>query len=821
MGALKRDRLDRQPSDNALGKHADVQVSRDTVGAWLRGERFPQQVDPLLAVLAQIRAEADCRGLLGTPVDSVAGDTVSELLDLGRWRRAWEDEQQGRVQANKDAAYRQRAQAALEDNERRARQAALADRPRPLRYWSAQRLGVHPAIAGCTTGSGGEGFVLPRYVPRLHDAELRQRLSAATVEKARPLLVVVCGESCTGKTRTAFEALHAAVPDDFNLLFPADADGLLEVLAADAVAPRTVVWLNEAQDYLDGPKSEAVSAGLLRCLDTDGPLLMIATLWPDHDQRLTKRSAPGTEDRHRSTRALLAQAHYTRVPDSFSNVLDAVRKAARGDRSLAAAVQTGGADLTQTLAAGPDLVAHYEYPAGEYGVYGRALISAAMDAYRLGATGPLPLGFLEAAATGYLTGAERAVANPDLWFAGAFAHARTLIKQTVRPLQDVPRPSGIGALPDVARLADYLQQHGRRTRRTQCPPASFWDAAVVHLIDPTDLTNLADAAKQRLRYRHAAKLHCAAANAGNTHSLWMLARMREEAGDQQEAERLYLAAANAAHPETLMFLAEIHSEAGRNEEAERLLRQAVDAGHNSALPMLAAIREQAGDKREAERLAQQAAHSGDTIGLTLLAEMRKNAGDKREAERLAQMAVDAGDSYALTTMAVWSAEAGDQQEAERLYLAAANAGNSIGVYFLAKIWEEAGDQQRAEQLYRSAVDAGHTHLLMDLAQTRRNAGNLVEAERLAQQAADTGDGNALITLAGWCEETGDYRKAEHLYLAAANAGFGHILEKLASLRQDSPEMYKRYGLDAGGALSGPWEWPEPRSAFELGSSNSS
>ncbi|WP_328743781.1 hypothetical protein OHT57_00385 [Streptomyces sp. NBC_00285] len=78
------------------------------------------------------------------------------------------------------------------------------------------------------------------------------------------LLVVVRGESCTGKTRTAVEALTAAVPDDFQLLFPTDADSLLAALAADVLSPRSVLWLNEAQDYLDGPVGEAAAAALLR-----------------------------------------------------------------------------------------------------------------------------------------------------------------------------------------------------------------------------------------------------------------------------------------------------------------------------------------------------------------------------------------------------------------------------------------------------------------------------------------------------------------------------------------------------------------------------
>ncbi|MFI8301460.1 hypothetical protein ACIGCZ_36745 [Streptomyces nigra] len=41
------------------------------------------------------------------------------------------------------------------------------------------------------------------------------------------------------------------------------------------------------------------------------------------------------------------------------------------------------------------------------------------------------------------------------------------------------------------RLADYLEQHGRTTRRHLCPDSSFWHAAATHLTQPNDLDNLA------------------------------------------------------------------------------------------------------------------------------------------------------------------------------------------------------------------------------------------------------------------------------------------------------------------------------------------
>ncbi|MEU9879722.1 hypothetical protein [Streptomyces phaeochromogenes] len=148
---------------------------------------------------------------------------------------------------------------ALKDEERRARQAVLADHPRPVRWWSQQRLGAHPAIPGRAVA--GTEFVLPTFVPRSHDAQLRKIVSAACAEGASSRFVVICGASGTGKSRSACEAL-AAVPDDFDLIFPADSEGLLAALAADALGPRTVLWLNEAHDYFDSLSAPPLQ---LRC----------------------------------------------------------------------------------------------------------------------------------------------------------------------------------------------------------------------------------------------------------------------------------------------------------------------------------------------------------------------------------------------------------------------------------------------------------------------------------------------------------------------------------------------------------------------------
>ncbi|MGW7647125.1 tetratricopeptide repeat protein, partial [Streptomyces bobili] len=520
---------------------------------------------------------------------------------------------------------------------------------RPLHAWTAKRLGVHPAISGNPARQALTDFVLPAYVSRQHDEELRAHLAASSAAHAQPTLVLVRGQSCTGKTRTAYEAVREAVPGDFRLLFPIDAGSLLEVLQAGVVTSRTVLWLNEAQDYLTGPDGEAVAAALLRRLDGVGPLLVIATLWPTYDETLSNRpSGPGDEDPHRHARALLAQALRIYLPRSFAGELDAVGSAAGDDPSLAAVMNLGTVNVTQTLAAGPDLVEHYEHPVGDHGTYGHALISAAMDAHRLGATHPLPVAFLQHAAPGYLTEAERAAADPNGWLDSALAYARQPIKEITSAFLDVPNPSGMGPQPGVIRLIDYLQQHGRHTRWALCPPATFWASASQHLPAHADLIKLANAAQTRHRYRHAAILHCAAADAGDTATLRVLARLRKAAGDLEGAERLYQEADDTESLVALKAeLAELRAKAGDLEGAERLYQEAAEAGDDIALRKLVQLREQIGDTEGAERFARQAADAGNELALHELARLRKAAGDLEGAERLYQEAAEAGDDIAL------------------------------------------------------------------------------------------------------------------------------------------------------------------------------
>jgi hypothetical protein len=120
-----------------------------------------------------------------------------------------------------------------------------------------RRLGVHAAVS--VPGVPDEDP--PEYVPRDTDNGqfgVRAKVIAAAERGGFVLLV---GGSSVGKTRSAFEAVKALLPD-WQLVHPA---GPAEVAGlAAAPSPQTVVWLDELQRYLDG--QDGLSGGVVRAL---------------------------------------------------------------------------------------------------------------------------------------------------------------------------------------------------------------------------------------------------------------------------------------------------------------------------------------------------------------------------------------------------------------------------------------------------------------------------------------------------------------------------------------------------------------------------
>ena len=98
-------------------------------------------------------------------------------------------------------------------------------------------------------------------------------------------MIVVTGTSCTGKSRSLYEALlrHEQIRDR-PLFCRADPEQLLEFLSDDDLSPRTVLWLTDLDQYLLSPLGERIATALRDLLrqPLKAPVAIVATLWPQY-----------------------------------------------------------------------------------------------------------------------------------------------------------------------------------------------------------------------------------------------------------------------------------------------------------------------------------------------------------------------------------------------------------------------------------------------------------------------------------------------------------------------------------------------------------
>jgi hypothetical protein len=642
-------------------------------------------------------------------------------------------------------------------------------------------LGVHTAISV----QGVPDDVPTEYVPRDVDTAefgVRAKVAAAALKGGFVLLV---GGSSVGKTRCAVEAVKALLPD-WWLVYPS---GPAEVAAlAQAPSARTVVWLDELQRYLDG--EHGLTGGVVRTLlNAPHPAVIIGTLWPEFYTAYTIMPTLGGADPHAREREVLDLADIIRIAPEFSLAeQDRARAAAARDPRLRVALESARYGLTQTLAAAPQLVARWQ-DAKTASPYAWAVLTAALDAARLGVRAPLSADLLRTAAPGYLTSQQQAEALSN-WFEQALAYATDKLHGAVAALS--PAGAGMGQVAGYT-VADYLIQHAREEHRYDTMPASIWDAVLSHVRDPADTARLADSANRRLLFRYAIPLYRRAADAGDQLAASELARLLTQRGDLDEGEQILRTLAETGDGDAARQLADLLADRGDVYG----LRARADAGDGSAAFLLAGLlygrgdadglraRADAGDEDAAFLLAGLVAERGDADGLRA----RADAGDEHAAGMLADLqglrtAADAGDEDAAGRLADLqglraAADAGDEDAAGRL--ARLNASNQLA-WSLA----ERGDLDRAEQILHPRADAGDEHAAELLARLLADFGDLDELHA----RADAGDEDAARELAARLADRGDLDELR----ARADAGDRHATRQLARL------LTRRHDLNGAAQL---------------------
>jgi TPR repeat protein len=644
------------------------------------------------------------------------------------------------------------------------REPRLALPPGAVRVSDAdpRRLGVHAAIS--VPGIPEE--VLPEYVPRDVDTAEHGVRARVAVAAQRGGFILLVGGSSVGKTRCAAEAVKTVLPD-WWLAHPG---GPAEVAAlAQSPPPQMVVWLDELQRYLDG--APGLAGRVIRALlNAPHAVVIIGTLWPDRYAAYASVPAPGATDLHAREREVLDLAAVVRIGADFSPAeLGRARAAGTRDPRLAIALESAGYGLTQTLAAAPQLVSRWE-DAPAASPYGWAVLTAALDAARLGAHAPLSREFLRAAAPGYCTSEQRAEA-PENWFEQALAYATAKLHGAAAALS--PAGAGMGQVTGYT-AADYLVQHAGRERRRADVPASIWDAFLSHIGDPADAARLAESAGERALHRTAVPLYRRAADAGDSSAMYSLGFLLQGQGNTEQAEQWYRKAAEAGHFGAMSNLAVLLRE--RREpaqakhwhdmasaggqitqprprkrepgEAEWLHKEAAEGNPSVMLDLGDMLAEQ-GNTEQAEQWYRKAANAGNIGAMYRLAELLDKAGRPDLAEQWHRKAADSGDNGSISNLGIFLARHDRPDEAEQCYRKAIASGGPIAagaMYNLGNLFKEQGHDDQAEHWYRNSATLGHSAAMTALGSLLASRGNAEQAEHWYRKAMATGDTNAMQKL---------------------------------------------------------------------------
>lgn len=656
-----------------------------------------------------------------------------------------------------------------------------------LRAVNPRHLGVHAAVS-----VGEETEDLPAYVPRDIDAELHSRLHDGS---ERGLFVLLVGRPSAGKTRSAYEGALAALPD-WWMLHPAEAGEVHSF--AMAVIPRTIVWLDEIQNYLEDGLTAATMELLLQ---SDKPVIAIGTIWPDRYQQFSAQPQTGTKDQYSNERRLLKLAHVIDV-DWRLSAEEYERALEVGETDPRIAMALGAADypMTAVLTAGPELVRRWENAPDSFG---EALITAAIDSMRLGAKAPLSVEVLRAAVPGYLSQVEQANAPAD-WFEVSLAYARETLRGAAAAL--VPVGTDMGVVAGYV-VTDYLLEYGTHARRTAVPPDSFWKAHLAHGTDARDLLKLGEAAAHRALQMYAEPLYQSAVAAGAVMGWVRLAELRREQGRQDEAGAMWRQAAAAGYLGAWDALITPLDQGGRIDEAVAVCREALTAGYVKVRWHLAGLLERQGCMAEAEDLLRDEVAAGNLDARISLAELLEGLGRPEEAEQMWREEVAAETENARSGLAGFLRGQGRIDEAIVVLKDGINAGDDPYAWkWLADMYEQKGCVDEAAEARKEAIAMGEDwNAWSSLCWLLENNNRVDEAISFARQALEEGNFEAAEYLAGMLERQGQVDEALTVLKDVLAEGYPWVRRQLASLlmEQDQTEEAEQV-LREGIALGEPY-----------------
>ena len=455
--------------------------------------------------------------------------------------------------------------------------------------------------------------------------------------------------------------------------------------------------------------------------------MVIGTMWLEFWKELTSAPDDGAPDVNHQTRELLLHdAERVDVPETFTGRDRAqLGRVLATDPRLAAAAAAAERDgkVVQVLAGGPELVQRYDHPADAEDRFGKAVLTAAMDARRVGCESPIGGRSWSAAAPAYLDPSDRAGA-PETWFDTGLAsrHPRD------------PRHRG----PDRA-TAGTRHRAGRWIRATRLP-RSIWTADAPRGARTGRGVGCAHRRRAGLRGPDPAR---AASRVARALPLRCRPRATRRGGWPGHCDA---ADGEAARRGRSQRARRRSGRAGPQKPATRWRCSSTPSGwtrratateptRSSALPpvtaipppswALAARLDEAGKTEDAERVLVQGAEAGDTVVMERLAEHLDKADRRDDATGWLRRAAEAGDTIAMQQLAARLDEDGEPDDAERWLVRAAEADDHFAHFVRMRLYlrlDEAGRPDEADAWFRRDIEAGETSSLVILASRARAGG---------------------------------------------------------------------------------------------------
>jgi tetratricopeptide (TPR) repeat protein len=648
-------------------------------------------------------------------------------------------------------------------------------RTRPASGWlrvvdsDPRSLGVHAAIAV----AGGVAD-LPEYVRRDVDEDLRAIVRYGSVNGCFLLLV---GKSSVGKSRSLYEVLREIVPG-WPLTHPTGTDELRQLRPGPTSG--SVIWLDELQKYLVG----GLTAGDLRAIRRDShPAIIVASLWPVRYQRYMLLPSPGAmEDPYQGERELLELAELVTLEEGLTpDEKERAWALAASDPRIHQALSSDFG-MTQALAAAPALVQLWRHAPN---AHCEALLTAAIDARRMGIESPLSADLLRGAVPGYLTPAQRAKA-PRNWFEEAMAYATRELHGAVSALAALGKRMGVVAGYTVA---DYLLQDGVNRRRTEAPPPEAWDAYRTYVGEAGDLLAAALAAERlRLPDQAEALLRealCRGSDAAVRPRLSLLLRRR---GQIEDAVQVWRDGVTAGDPGARLRLAVILQSLGRRDDAIEVWREAASAGDSAAYIRMAFLLRSAGRVTEAVARLREAVVAGTDGAHEWLAALLQDENRVEEALKVWRQALADGAEGALDGLVILLQAQGRVDEAEselRLALASGTSGVRIR---LAELLHQRGEVDAAVAVWREGITCGDAGAATGLAVLLQAEGRIDEAIAVRRDAIARGDLDAYRGLAELYERTDHLDAAAQIWREAMTVGVPGARSELTGLLQRADRL---------------------------------